>query len=248
VKNYKHLFFDLDGTLWDLYRNTEEALTILRDELSEKGIVIKDFKRFYQRYLHHNERVWALYRVGKIEKDVLRVIRFERSFQDVGLTVDAATIDWFADRFLDVCPKLPNLLPGTIELLDSLKGKYHMHIITNGFQEVQGFKMTAGNLNDYFIHIINSEDAGAKKPNPEIFEFALNKAGATIEESLMIGDDWDADIIGARNFGIDQVFLTYTEKVLFALNGKNEDATPRHNYKPTYTIDSLLELKEILKK
>lgn len=248
MKNYKHLFFDLDGTLWDLYRNTEEALTILRGELSAKGIEIKDFKRFYRRYLHHNERVWALYRVGKIEKNVLRVIRFERAFQDVGMTVDAATIDWFADRFLDVCPKLPNLLPGTIELLDSLKGKYEMHIITNGFQEVQGFKMTAGNLNQYFTHIINSEDAGAKKPNPEIFEFALKKAGATIEESLMIGDDWDADIIGARDFGIDQVFLTYTEKVIFALNGKNEDATPRHNYKPTYTLDSLLELKEILKK
>lgn len=248
MKNYKHLFFDLDGTLWDLYRNTEVALTMLRDELKEKGIEIQDFNRFYKRYLHHNERVWALYRVGKIEKNVLRVIRFERAFQDVGLNLDAITIDWFADRFLDICPKLPNLLPGTIELLESLKGRYDMHIITNGFQEVQGFKMSAGKLNGYFTHIINSEDAGAKKPNPEIFEFALKKANATAEESLMIGDDWDADIIGARNFGIDQVFLTYTEMALFVLNGKNEEATPRHNYKPTYTVDSLLELKEILKK
>lgn len=242
---YKHLFFDLDGTLWDLFKNTEIALTQLMEPLEQRGFRIENFDYFYRRYHVHNERVWSLYRAGKMDKHVLRTERFKLAFHDVDLEVSNDTVDWFADAFLDICPKLPHLLPGTIDLLDALHGKYTMHIITNGFQEVQGFKMKAGQLDRYFTEIINSEDAGVKKPDPGIFEYAMKRAGAVPEESLMIGDDWDADILGARDFGMDQAYLTTSELRMAEMMGK-EKTEARHNYKPTFVVNHLSELKAIL--
>jgi putative hydrolase of the HAD superfamily len=243
---YKHLFFDLDGTLWDLFKNTEIALNQLMEPLRQRGFKVDDFNYFYRRYHIHNERVWSLYRVGKMDKHILRTERFKMAFQDINLHVPDETIDWFADCFLDICPKLPHLLPGTIDLLEALKGHFTMHIITNGFQEVQGFKMKAGQLEGYFTEIINSENAGVKKPDPGIFEYAMNRAGAKPEDSLMIGDDWDADILGARDFGMDQAFLTTSEIFMAQLQGK-EKIEARHNYKPTFVVNHLSELQVILK-
>jgi putative hydrolase of the HAD superfamily len=241
LKKYNHFFFDLDGTLWDLYTNTEEALRILFKEFNLPAEPAF-FSDFYSKYHYHNEKVWALYRVGKIEKEVLRTIRFERAFEEAGHPLVAAEIERFADRFLDVCPKLPNLLPGAHELLAHASKNGKLHIITNGFKEVQGFKMEAGNLNQYFDQMINSEDVGKRKPNPEIFEYALKKAGATKEESIMIGDDWDADILGARDFGIDQAFITHTEQMQLKLSGGDRTHQVRHNYSPTFTVNNLSEL------
>lgn len=242
MKKYKHIFFDLDGTLWDLHKNTHEAIQMLFREFDlNEGY----FKDFHKRYLFHNEQVWALYREGKIEKEVLRTVRFERAFVDCGIQVNNEFVEDFAMRFIDVCPKLPHLLEGAIELLELWSKSAQLHIITNGFKEVQGFKLEAGKLNSYFHQIINSEDAGYRKPNPQIFQFAINRAGAQKQESLMIGDDWEADIIGARNFGMDQVFIRATENMQKKLLGT--DVEFRHNYKPTLIIDSLLEIIPLLK-
>ncbi len=236
MKKYNHIFFDLDGTLWDLYKNTEEALRQLYVEFELKE---DSFERFYRRYHYHNEKVWSLYRVGKIEKEVLRTVRFSNAFEDISMPQSDTVIDAFATRFLEVCPRLPHLIDGTLELLNIASTKASLHIITNGFKEVQGFKIDGGKLGGYFQQVINSEDAGYRKPSKEIFEFAMKKANASPEQSLMVGDDWDADIIGARNAGIDQAFLTNTERMQQALTG-----TPpsRHNYQANYTIDSLREL------
>jgi YjjG family noncanonical pyrimidine nucleotidase len=245
LKKYKHLFFDLDGTLWDLKKNTIEALTLLFDRYSSELQNI-NFKKFHQRYVIHNDRVWALYRDGKIEKEKLRYVRFERAFEDVGSAPDKLFIDQFANDFMYECPRMPHTLEGTHELLDYCKNHYELHIITNGFIEVQGHKMNAANLNSYFTHMINSEHCGVRKPHAGIFEYALQQSNATREESLMIGDDWDADILGARDFGMDQAFITTTEDQLNELNEAHGHAAVRHNYKPTYTISKLLELKEVL--
>ncbi len=245
MKKYKHLFFDLDGTLWDLKKNTHQALTLLFDRYATE-LADVNFRKFHQRYVVHNDRVWALYRDGKIEKEVLRFIRFERAFADTGNSPDKSFIEKFANDFMYECPRMPHTLEGTHELLTYCKQHYTLHIITNGFMEVQGHKMTAGNLYPYFDKIINSEHCGVRKPHAGIFEYALQHAGATKEESLMIGDDWDADILGARDFGMDQVFLTTTEDQLNEVNVEHGHAEVRHNYKPTYTISGLREMLGIV--
>lgn len=245
MKKYKHLFFDLDGTLWDLQKNTTEALQLLFERYPVQLLGV-DFHPFRKRYVHHNDKVWALYRDGKIEKEMLRYVRFERAFADLGHALDKNFIDTFANDFMYECPRRSHTLEGTHALLDYCLDKYEMHIITNGFIEVQGHKMTAANLHSYFSKIINSEHCGIRKPHAGIFEYALQQAGAKKEESLMIGDDWEADILGARDFGMDQVFITSTDAMMNEVNNGIGHTPIRHNYKPTFTIDRLAELMEVL--
>lgn len=245
MKTYKHLFFDLDGTLWDLKRNTRAAMTELFTQ-HQQEIGHLDFELFYTRYHHHNDHVWTLYRQDKIKKEELRYVRFERAFSDVNHIASSNFIDRFSLDFLEVAPRQPLTMEGAHEVLNHCKGRYHMHIITNGFFEVQGHKMQAARLEGYFQHIINSEHVGVRKPHNDIFQHSLEKAGAVKEESLMIGDDWDADILGARDFGIDQAYLSTKEIEQNEVNADHGNGPVRHNYKPTYTLHSLLELLEIL--
>jgi putative hydrolase of the HAD superfamily len=229
MKAYKHLFFDLDGTLWDIHGNAKMTLQQMFVQFELQHVSFEDFHAIY---LHHNERVWAMYRQGTMTKEELRTARFSRSFDEMGVSYTAEWMEQFAQAFVDQCPRQPHVIPGAIELLRYLQGRYSMHIITNGFKEIQGIKMEGSGLAPFFMHNINSEDVGVRKPHPQIFEYALQLTGAVKEESLMIGDDWEADILGARNFGMDQVFLQFN--------------TQRHNVKPTFTIQHLLELKNIL--
>jgi putative hydrolase of the HAD superfamily len=245
LKTYRHLFFDLDGTLWDLKRNTRAAMEELF-QIHNEQIGHLDFELFYRRYHHHNDHVWALYRQDKIKKDELRFVRFERAFADVSHPATHDFIDRFSLDFLEVAPRQPLTIEGTHEALNHCKDRYRMHIITNGFIEVQGHKMRAAQLEGYFEHIINSEHVGVRKPHADIFRYALEKAGATKEDSLMIGDDWDADILGARDFGMDQAFLSLHEEEQNELNASHGNGPVRHNYKPTYTLHSLHELLNIL--
>ncbi|MFM9986932.1 MAG: YjjG family noncanonical pyrimidine nucleotidase [Flavobacteriales bacterium] len=229
---YKHLFFDLDGTLWDLYQNTRDAFVILSAARENMHFSEDEFEIFFKRYFHHNEIVWKLYRENKIEKELLRTIRFRRTFDDVGLNVDDDFILRFADDFIETCPKQPHLIEGTLDLLQTMHGKIPMHIITNGFKEVQSVKLAAGGIGHFFENIVNSEDCGIRKPFAGIFDFAMEISGARPEESLMIGDDWEADILGARDYGMDTAWLKTHES--------------RHNYKPHYTVSSMTEMKDIL--
>ncbi len=242
---YTHLFFDLDGTLWDLKTNTRVALQTLFDA-NQQVFSGTDFQAFYARYHIHNDRVWALYRDGKMDKETLRVSRFRHALDDCGIQSDDSFGAWFADQFLEICPRLPHLIEGAMELLNHVNGKYELHIITNGFNEVQHYKMHAAGITSFFNHIIYSEEAGVRKPHKGIFDLAFQRTGADPSRSLMIGDDWDADILGARNAGMDQAFLTSTEDLLHELGSVTTGRPMRHNFHPTYTLNHLNELIAVL--
>lgn len=225
MKKYKHLFFDLDHTLWDFDRNSREVLHELfeKHSLSEKGVSADEF---ISRYIEINHEMWRLYHLNQIDRDTLRTIRFDKTFTHFKIK-DEQIISSFPDEYLKLLPSKKNLFPEAIEVLNYLKAKYEMHLITNGFEQVQFAKLNGSGLIGYFKEIIISENTNYKKPDPGIFEHALNAAAAIKEECIMIGDDMEADIKGAQKAGLDTVFFnpgnkSHTEKVTFEISKLNQ--------------------------
>lgn len=206
AKKYTHLFFDLDNTIWDFKNNSFEALQIALDKL---GLLdsVGSYGAFFKIYSEVNERLWELYRNGSMNKKVLSVQRFEESFEINGtpLLRGGAVVN---EAYLAEMPLQTKLVDGARELLNYLHGRYDMAIITNGFKEVQYDKILRSALSKYFRKIFISEEIGAQKPGRKIFEYAVKSMNAPKKSSLMIGDSWDADIIGAINFGIDQLYFS----------------------------------------
>ena len=231
MKSYKHLFFDLDRTLWDFDTNADLTLSeiYLKFGLQQRGVPSETI--FKDTYIKINEDMWSAYRKGEIEKHTLRTHRYLYTLETFGIE-DPELAGLIGDHYVTESPRKTNLLPYTVDVLDYLSGKYAMHIITNGFSEVQAVKLQHSDLNKYFDVIVTSEMAGTKKPNRQIFDFSLEKAEAHAEESLMIGDDLAVDILGAASLGMDQVYFN-----------PNKD---RHEELPTFEIESLMELKRIL--
>ncbi|EAR02137.1 YjjG family noncanonical pyrimidine nucleotidase [Maribacter sp. HTCC2170] len=192
------VFFDLDHTLWDFEKNS--ALTFERI-LGNHGITI-DLSDFLEVYIPINLAFWKLYREEKISKSDLRYQRLKTVFDELKYPVKDATIDQLAIDYIKYLSSYNHLFPNTIEILEYLKPNYKLHIITNGFQEIQEKKMVNAKIRDYFGQIINSEMAGVKKPNPIIFQLALNSANTISENSIMIGDSIEADILGAKAVGM----------------------------------------------
>ncbi len=230
-KKYTHIFFDLDRTLWDFEKSAVEAFEEIfeRQGLREKGI--KDHKHFHKVYSVHNHRLWDLYREGLLDKETLRWKRFYLTLLDLGIN-DKRLAEKIGEEYLEISPRKVNLFPHAMETLACLAEKYHLHLITNGFQEVQAIKVKASGMHRYFEKLITSEGAGVKKPDPRIFYFALEKTGALADESLMVGDDYPVDIEGARRIGMDQVF--FDPESLSPENGS------------TYKIKDLKELCDFL--
>lgn len=231
MKKYEHLFFDLDHTLWDFDTNSKETLTDLFEKHSLKDELKVEVKDFVMTYLRINEEKWKLYRKGLINKERLRKERFFETFSNFGLR-DEKFSHQFEVEYIDLCPHKTTLIPHSLELLDYLKDKYQLHIITNGFSEIQDIKLSKSGLKPYFDKIVSSDEVGVNKPGAAIFIESLKWAGATRKESLMIGDNLGADIIGARNCGIDQVY--FNPESIF------------HEEKVSYEISHLKELEEIL--
>lgn len=227
---YKHLFFDLDHTLWDFDANAKATLNDLHHQLqlTSRGI---DFELFFQSYLLHNERLWEKYRKGLIKQAELRYKRMWLTLLDFKVA-DEVLAKELGTQFLNLLPTRTQLFPYTMEILKYLKDKgYVLHLITNGFDEVQHSKLNNSGLTQFFKEVITSECSNCLKPQKEIFEYAFNRCGAFPEECIMIGDNIEADIQGAINAGIDQVHVNF-ERL----------STP---VKPTYTVYSLKELETI---
>ena len=229
---YKHLFFDLDHTLWDFDANCRATLEQLHLELDLVNRGVHDFHIFYKNYLGHNEKLWAKYRTGQIRQDELRIKRMWLTLLDFKIA-DEDLARQLSELFLQLLPTRTILFPDTIDVLEYLKQKgYILHIITNGFESTQHSKLSTSGLSDYFEKVITSECSNSLKPQKEIFDFAMHLAGTYAEESLMIGDALDVDILGAMNAGMDQVHVNY--------NNLPQDL------QPTYTVRALKELKGIL--
>ncbi len=232
---YRHLFFDLDHTLWDFETNSQETLQDLYLEftLADKGV--PDFQRFHQTYSVHNERLWERFRRGFISREDLRWKRLWYTLLEFKIG-DRQLVYNLSDRYLELLPTKAHLFPGTLEVLDYLRGKgYPMHLITNGFEETQHLKLRHSGIADYFSHVVTSESAGCLKPQRAIFDYALQRSGCTAEEALMVGDALEIDILGARNAGMDQVYFNPAKPV-----------RPGHRIQPTYSIGSLAELMSLL--
>ena len=211
-KTYKHIFFDLDHTLWDFERNAEETKRELFDvlKLKEKGIA--NYETFRAKYIGINLALWALYREDKIGKDELNFRRFYDTLCVLGID-DRRLGEAMAKGFIEGISSKTYLFPHAKELLEYLYPKYPLHIITNGFEEVQYAKLKNSGMDRYFTSVITSEEARSKKPDAEIFNFALSKTGASANESIMVGDDLDVDIAGARQMGIDQLYVNHDRKI-----------------------------------
>jgi len=206
MNKYKHIFFDLDRTLYDFdkssYQTFEELYKVFT--LKERGVT--SIEKFYDTYTKINTELWEKYRKGEMEKAFLNVHRFYLTFMEFGIENNTLA-EKFANQYLALAPLKQTLFPGAIEVLESLKGRYNLHIITNGFEEVQETKIEANGLKKFFKTITTSEEAGVKKPSEGIFLFAFEKANARADESIMIGDDFEVDILGAKNVGMDQIFF-----------------------------------------
>ena len=222
-----HVFFDLDHTLWDFEKNSALAI----ETIFKKHIINVDLQQFLFHYVPINIKYWEWYRVDKISQFELRLGRLKETFQLLNYEIEDEKIIFLSEEYIEYLPKFNHLFDGAIEILDYLKSKYNLHIITNGFQEIQDNKLKNSNIAHYFKTITNSELAGVKKPNPVIFEFAITKANAFKTNSIMIGDCIDADVNGALNFGMDAI--------LFNID-------PSKSYENITQIAHLLELKNHL--
>ena len=222
----KHIFFDLDHTLWDFDKNSEMAFeTIFNKYFPE--INIQDFMEVY---VPINQAVWKLYQKDEITSEQLRYMRLKQSFDSINIKISDPEIDTIANEYITLLPENNHLFEDAILVLDYLKSKYTLHIITNGFADVQEKKLQNANIKQFFKTVTNSENAGAKKPNPIIYKHALNAANAAKTESVMIGDCIDADVNGAIDFGIEAVFF----------NSNNTEVDKTINQ-----ITNLAELKNI---
>jgi putative hydrolase of the HAD superfamily len=231
LKKYQHIFFDLDHTIWDYDRNSSEVLLDLYEEheLAQRGIHVAD--QFIALFDKINAHMWSQYNKSLIDRSYIRQERFVMILAHFGIN-DRALSDTLSEQYLYACPKKSHLMPHAREVLNHLQeANYKLHILTNGFDDVQKIKIEASGLASFFEHVITSDNSGAKKPSREIFDYALHISSASLHDSIMIGDNLQTDILGARNINMDQVFYNPGGKV--------------HQANVTYEVHCLSSLKKI---
>ncbi|MGB3608284.1 YjjG family noncanonical pyrimidine nucleotidase [Psychroserpens sp.] len=205
VKGIKHIFFDLDHTLWDFDKNS--GLTF--EKIFKLHKVEVNALEFLSAYETINLKYWKLYREEKIDKENLRFQRLKDTFDAVKFRISDQTINLLSDDYINHLATFNHLFDGTNDILEHLKNNYQLHIITNGFQEGQQKKIDHAKIGKYFSTVTNADSAGVKKPNPIIFNHALKSANASPSESIMIGDNYEADILGAEAIGMDVILFNY---------------------------------------
>ena len=228
MNEIKHIFFDLDHTLWDFEKNSALAFEKIFQELNFNI----NSQQFMDIYNPINVAYWKLYERNEIDQESLRVNRLKDAFAAIDFEVSLDEINTISHLFIEYLTSNNHLIDGTIEILDYLKDNYKLHIITNGFSFVQEVKLQKSNLANYFVTITNSEVAGHKKPHQNIFQYALNLANASKNQSIMVGDSIEADVFGAINFGMKAVYF----------NPANETVT----HQEIIQIQKLTQLKNIL--
>jgi putative hydrolase of the HAD superfamily len=230
LKKYKHIFFDLDRTLWDFDKNSSETLS---DIINEFSLVdhVNNTLEFIKIFNHYNEELWEHYREGKVKKYILRQERFRLLLNHFGIN-NKKLVESISRYYLDKYPVRTAMIEFASEIADYLSKKYRLHIISNGFYDVQLTKLINSGISSYFTKVFTSDRIGYAKPDVRIFEYAVSSLNAHKEECLMIGDDEINDITGAKEADIDQV-LYNPKKVIISVA-------------PTYEIANLLELKQIL--
>jgi putative hydrolase of the HAD superfamily len=228
LKKYKHIYFDLDRTIWDFDGNSYQTL---KEILEKFDFTVSNSNDFYITYQYFNEQYWKMFREGKVSKEKLRLERFIKTLDKFGIR-DIALAEKISDDYIRIGPTKTGLIPHAREILEELSEEYSLYIITNGFIDIQENKLRNSGVSQYFKKIFTSEHAKSSKPNRGIFEFALKSVNARKKESLMVGDDYEVDILGAREFGIDQVYYN--------------PVNLKHEVNATFEIRSLIELREIL--
>ncbi len=232
MKNYQHLFFDLDHTLWDFEQNAHDCLIEIYDHFNLAAIGVEEVTDFCAKFSKVNHHYWALLEQKIITADELRRGRFKTTFANLGIEVEEAFGLAMNDFFLKALPHKKALIEGAIEVLDYLKPKYPLHILSNGHEALQMKKMESSGIAHYFEEIITFDKAKALKPDKAIFDYALQCTNASLSSSLMIGDNYEADIKGAMNAALDTVFYN--------------PAQQKTREKPTFDIVELVEIKRFL--
>lgn len=231
MNKYQHIFFDLDNTLWDFDKSSMLAFEKVFELFDLIDYGIPSAKEFHKTYFIYNNLLWEEYRRGTIDKEFLKNERFRLPLEDYGIYDENLAHD-LGERYTDFAARMVALVPNTMEILSYLKEKnYNIHLITNGFLEVQNIKMQASGLDKMIDETFVSEVVGFKKPDHRIFYHAMEKVGGTIENCVMIGDDLSVDIIPAKEIGMTHIYF----------NRKNHT----HNEKLDYEIKDLLEIREI---
>ncbi|MEM7108983.1 MAG: YjjG family noncanonical pyrimidine nucleotidase [Bacteroidota bacterium] len=231
MRKYSTVFFDLDHTLWDYDKNSRETLTELYHDYGfndRKNVSLEDFLASFHKV---NQKLWANYNKGHINREDIRNQRFKKIFKTFSIRHDPLALE-MSDEYIKRCPTKTNLMPHALTILDYLSPSYTLCLLTNGFNDVQSTKLTSSGLEVYFAYVITSESSGHRKPSKEIFQYSLSVAGATPENSIMIGDNLNADIYGARQAEMDQVYFNPLKIA--------------HNQSVTHEIDCLSQLSQIL--
>lgn len=231
MRTYKNLFFDLDDTLWAFTANARDTFEELYRKYDYQRY-FRSFEHYYGLYQQHNLELWEAYGQGRISKEELNRQRFLYPLEAVGAP-DPCLSEAFATDFFAVIPTRSGLMPHAKEALEYLAPRYNLYILSNGFRELQQRKMQSAGIDRYFKKIVLSDDIGILKPHIELFHFALSATQSQPGDSLMVGDNWDNDVAGARQAGIDQIYynVSYREELPF---------------RPTFMIEDLKELMEIL--
>ena len=229
MKRINDIFWDLDHTLWDFDRNSDLTFNKI---LNENNIKV-NVPSFLKTYHPINRKYWDLYRLNKVSKAHLRYYRLSDTFKELCIEVSDDQINKLSIDYINHLSDFNYLIPNALTILENFHSNYNMHIITNGFKEVQNKKLEKSGLSKYFKTITISEDVGLKKPSKEIFLQAIARANAIIENSVMIGDNFNADIIGSKSVGMKAIYYNFHK-------------TNEHQLGGVLEINNLLELEDIL--
>lgn len=230
MKEYKHLFFDLDHTLWDFERNTSDAIQEIYSIFNFGRWTFFTFEDFMKIFQEVNDYLWDKFNHGLIDRMELRNSRFKMILEKLGVN-EHEIPEGIGEKYLELAPVKSKVIPFAYEILDYLKPNYQLHIISNGFDDVQHSKLRASKIHHYFDIIVTSDSSGHRKPQRGIFDFALDQAGASRDNAIMIGDNIDTDIVGAQNAAIDHIFFNPNRI--------------KHSLNVTFEIDCLKQLRNI---